>query len=305
MKHVEFITRITEAIATILTVCFEMFAKNKQDETTSQETQTDVNLDEIITNNKVIGGYYPNWMKGGIKLTDVAKYYNLIYIFHAIPDGKGGVIFDIPYEGFFNDVQLCRTRGCKILLTLGGANAGFNIQTRQESTLLLESLKRLITYIRGVDGVDLNNFEGSIVPDENEMVYIARSLKTTYGSKFMITCPPAPWRDSDLYLCKKLLDNNVLDYAAPQWYDGPGLTLESNILYQLNRWVSMFGEKNIVIGLGVGEGQNYMNIQQAKNITEKIIVLYPEIKGVFQWHAINDAITSYQFANAMKLLFNK
>lgn len=304
MNKLQFIATITEAITSILLACFDLFKPTEKD---TKDAATSTEEIDIANNNDnyIVGGYYPNWIQPAPKLSEISNTYNLLYIFHAVPDEKGGVQFNIPYNNFFQDVQLTRTQGRKVLLTVGGANAGFNLNTRQQSTLFLESVKRLITYIGGVDGIDFNNFEGHITPNGDEMVYIARNLKTTYGQKFMITCPPAPWRDSDLYMCKQLLDNNLLDYAAPQWYDGPGLTLESNILFQLNRWVSMLGENNVVVGLGVAPGQNYMNIEQAKSIITKILTLYPNIRGVFQWQAIHDSSNAYQFANVIGNLINK
>lgn len=304
MKREQLITTIATAIATIIAACIELFTtKDTPTQEQDPETGNDSPQSTPDTNSKIIAGYYPNWIQPAPKLSQISTNYNLLYIFHAVPDGLGGVRFDPPYEGFFFDIQVTRKQGTKVLLTVGGANAGFQLTTRQQSTLFLESLKSLLSLLGQLDGIDFNNFEGGIVPNATEMIYIAKQLKNTYGQQFMITCPPAPWREEDLYMCKQLADNNLLDYAAPQWYDGPGLTQESNILYQLNNWVSALGQKKVVLGLGIAPGANYMTIEQAQSTVTKVLSLYPDIRGAFQWQAINDANNQYQFANTMKSLF--
>ena len=60
--------------------------------------------DDDNNNDKVIGGYWSNWVLSSIRIRDVHKNYNLIYLFYARPIGgapgtTGEIYFDQTDDG--------------------------------------------------------------------------------------------------------------------------------------------------------------------------------------------------------------
>ena len=47
---------------------------------------------------------------------------------------------------------------------------------------------------------------------------------------FLVTTPPAPWSSVDRTFCADMLAAGALDYAAPQYYDGPGLATPAYVI---------------------------------------------------------------------------
>lgn len=248
---------------------------------------------------KVIGGYYPNWVSNPIRPQDLDPAYNLVYIFHAVPGrSPGTAIFREPYAGFDSDVQVARQQGRKMVLSFGGANAGESFDSRSVSDRFLQSITSIIDNIGGVDGLDWNNFEGGVIPSTTEMIYISQRLKQIYPG-FLITAPPAPWRAADRDFAQAMNRAGVLDYIAPQWYDGPGLTNVGTILNQLDIWTHLVGQEKVVVGLGVRDGANYMSSSEARSAMQQILGRYPNIRGAFQWEVDYDMKNGRGFARSV------
>jgi hypothetical protein len=134
---------------------------------------------------KILGCYFTGW-DTSYKITQVPSDFNLIYLFHCKPvggqGGDGSFMFEFTGDVTAEQVQTCRSRGQRVILTVGGAGAGFAWDTRAKSQNFVASYKRIVDSLGGVDGIDFNNFEGSIIHSGNysvvsgEMIWIAQQL---------------------------------------------------------------------------------------------------------------------------------
>src|SRR6476619_2285833 len=188
---------------------------------------------------QVLGCYYTAWDTGTFKTTDIPAEIIVIYLFHCKPAGTavngtwnnvgdGSFMFEYGNDVTRDHVQTCRARGQKVMLTVGGAGAGYAWDNRDKSTNFVKSFKTLADQFGGVDGIDFNNYEAGIVTADNfaavsgEMVWISQQLKAAYGDNFAVTSPPQPNDTLQLSLMKALKDAGVLTYAGPQFYDWSG-----------------------------------------------------------------------------------
>jgi len=282
---------------------------------------------------KVLACYYTGWATGTYKITDVPMDFNVIYLFHCKPNGtpvngnynnvgNGSFFFEFYDEVPAAAIQQCRNRGQKVILTLGGAAAGFTFDTRTKSDNLLASLRTpstgIIARLGGVDGIDFNNFEagmlnaGNIAAVRTEMVYIASQLRSTYGSDFAITSPPgaintggAPVNDIamassyDLDLMGALADAGVLTYAAPQYYDWSFYNQPGSISGINQQWVARLGATRTAVGLSA----NYSNgpsLADCIREWDAIKARYPTIRGMFCWNAQTNLSGGNQWGSTMK-----
>lgn len=174
--------------------------------------------------------------------------YNLIFLFHATPSGTEGAVVYNPPISFFADtlnqeIAICRSRGQKIILTVGGANAAVSIDTPTRAANFVASIKAINVQLGGsgttnvIDGIDFNNYETII--SANQATYMgdaALALRAYYGDDFIFTSPPAvfgrtaggqAWNDR--WLLARLYSRDAIDLFSPQYYDGPGNPLVSTI----------------------------------------------------------------------------
>ena len=250
---------------------------------------------------KVLGCYYTTWDTGAYKLTDVPTEFNVIYLFHCKPAGSpvngnwnnagdGTFMFEHASDVTREQVQACRARGQKVILTVGGANAGYAWDNRDKSTNFVKSFKTLAEQFGGVDGIDFNNYEAGIVTERNfsavsaEMVWIAQQLKATYGDNFAVTSPPQPNDTLQQSLMKALKDAGVLTYAAPQFYDWNGFNAAGYISNAIATWAALVGESHLTVGLSA----NYSNgpsLDDCAREWSAIKAANPGIRGTFCWSA--------------------
>ncbi len=121
-----------------------------------------------------------------------------------------------------------------------------------------------------------------------------------FGSGFGITSPPAPWSDRDKQFCKAMINGGAMDYAAPQYYDGPGLANPDYIVSNVEEWirdVAAGDAKKIVVGFGMENLPNYSTIDQIKTAWNRIETAHPDIRGAFLWQHKTDSDRGWAFAN--------
>lgn len=265
---------------------------------------------------KILACYYTTWDTGTYKLTDVPLEFNVIYLFHAKPDGRpvngsynnvgnGSFFFehydDIPAEV----IQTCRERGQRVILTVGGAHAGFAFDTRSKSENFVASVKTMYSRLGGFDGIDFNNYEATIVSASNvgqvtdEMIWIALQLKATYGSDFAITSPPQPNSPEQQQMMAAMAKAGALDYAAPQYYDWDGFNAPGFISNRTDNWVDLVGAKKTMVGLSA----NYSNGPSMEDCLREWNVLsrkHPDIRGAFCWSAQTQLAGGNAWARTMK-----
>lgn len=264
--------------------------------------------------NAVIGGYYPDWTPSPPRIRDVAPNYNLIYLFSALPVGgspgaTGAVSFTPPGDvagaatNLVADIQYARkVQGRKIILTVGGAGNSMSFPNRTNSQNFVNSIVSISEQLGGIDGIDWDTYEGSQVPDTSEMIWISLELKSLFPG-FIISSAPAPWsvppNFPDLTFCKAMVEAGALDYAAPQYYDGPNLAEPSYVVGSVATWVAALGADHVVVGLGINDATNYMSPAQALTTWNQVLKATPHIRGAFDWEIFTDQAQGWPFAQTI------
>ncbi|MEJ7928886.1 hypothetical protein WG922_02775 [Ramlibacter sp. AN1015] len=251
---------------------------------------------------KILGCYYTTWDTGTYKITDVPDAFNLIFLFHSKPNGaavngsfnnvgNGSFMFEHYSAVSAEQIQVCRRRGQRVILTVGGAHAGYAWDTRTKSHNFVESFKTMYARLGGVDGIDFNNYEATILNQSNigavstEMIWIASQLKGMYGSSFAVTSPPQPNSPEQQALMAAMAKAGVLDCAGPQFYDWSGFNAPGYIEGRMDNWVELLGGPSRAL---VGLSANYSNgpsmadcIREWNAVKRK----YPSVRGAFCWSA--------------------
>ncbi len=245
---------------------------------------------------QVLGCYYTAWEAGTYKITDVPTDFNVIYLFHCKPNGlgnnqgDGGVVFEHFGDVTAEQVQACRSRGQKVILTVGGAGQGYAWDDRTKATNLVDSFRAIAERLGGVDGIDYNNFEGHIIHDGNvevvgaEMVWAAQQLKAAFGEGFAVTSPPQPNDPVQRRLMQILRDGGVLTYAAPQYYDWSGFNEPGYIKNSIDAWTSLLGDQHVAVGMAA----NYWNGPSMDDCIREwnaVKAAHPNVRGMFCWSA--------------------
>jgi hypothetical protein len=191
-------------------------------------------------------------------------------------------------------------------LSCGGAGNGINFAGRTESTRFVDAIVRINSELGGtltspvLDGVDFNTFEADATPNATEYLWISYELRRRFGSGFGITSPPAPWSDRDKQFCRAMISGGAMDYAAPQYYDGPGLANPDYIVSNVEEWIRDVAggdAKKIVVGFGMENLPNYSTIEQIKAAWNRIEAAHPDIRGAFLWQHKTDSDRGWAFAN--------
>lgn len=244
---------------------------------------------------------------GGTRITAVPLTYNQIYLFHAVPSGNGGISFGYTNSVTAAEIDTVQKRGQRVVLTFGGANAGFNFQTRAQSQNFVDGFKRIYDQLGGVDGLDFNNFEARIGSNVTEMTWIAQQLKAAYGSNFSISAPPAPdagWAPQDRVLCKAMLASGAMDYAGPQFYDSEGYKNGNTIIAYMEEWIRDVAggdASKMVVGYSANYGAG-PTLATCQSSWKTLVAKYPKLRGVFTWSAQDDASGGWNWSKAMQPL---
>ncbi len=262
-------------------------------------------------NGKVVGVYYPNWTPAPPRIRNLDANYNLVYLFAATPVGgapgtTGAVTFTPPGDGLgaasnlVADIQYARkTQGRKIMLSVGGAGNGMSFPNRGKSQAFVNSIVAIYNQLGGFDGLDWNTFEGSQAPDTSEMIWISLQLKQRFPG-FIISAPPAPWNPVDKVFCQAMVNAGAMDYAAPQYYDGPGLADPTYVVANVAEWVALLGASHVVIGFGINpSAANYMTPANAITIWNQVRAASPTIHGGFDWEISTDLAQGFPFAHGV------
>ncbi|MFL6678928.1 MAG: hypothetical protein ACJ8IK_11345, partial [Burkholderiaceae bacterium] len=163
----------------------------------------------------------------------------------------------------------------------------------------VDSIVAIYNQLGGFDGLDWNTFEGSQAPDTSEMIWISLQLKQRFPG-FLISAPPAPWNPVDKAFCQAMVQAGAMDYAAPQYYDGPGLAVPSYVVGNVQEWVNLLGAAHVVVGFGINPGAaNYMTPADAISIWKQVVAATPAIHGGFDWETNTDAAQGFPFAHGV------
>jgi chitinase len=248
---------------------------------------------------KILACYYTAFATGGYRISDVPAEFNVVYLFHAKPNGDGSFRFEHYGEVPAADIQACRQRGQKVILTVGGAGAGFNFSNRGQSQNFIASFQEMHSRLGGLDGCDFNNFEANVGSSPEEMIWISQQLKALYGADFAITAPPQPNSAEDRAMLKAMSDAGVLSWAAPQFYDWSGFNEPGFIANRTRDWVNDLGAEKVVLGLGA----NYSNgpsLQDCVREWDAVKIAHPNIRGMFCWSAQHNLQGGNVWGSTMK-----
>jgi chitinase len=282
---------------------------------------------------KVLACYFVTWLYGSYLITDVPLDFNVIYIFTAVPAGTipaGGNRNNLGDGSFFmpdagapqisaTNVQICRNRGQKVILTVGGAGAGYNFNTRTKSNNFITSFQTMATALGGVDGIDFNNFEAGITTGQTmstittEMNYIATQLRSIYGANFAITCPPGAsvygtvppggtiFAPNDATIINALNTAGLLTYAAPQFYDFSGFKTAGTVATFISQYVANIGATKTLVGLSANyDFANALTLAECLREYDAIKAASPTIRGAFCWNAQTNLDGGNQWGSSMK-----
>ena len=259
---------------------------------------------------RVLAGYYPAWHPSPARLRDIDPRYNLLYLFAARPVGgapgtTGAVYWTPPGDGrgaashFRQDLHHVRTvQGRKVMLSVGGDGNGMRFPDRARARAFLASIVALHTALGGFDGLDWNTFQAGQAPDTSQMVWISLELKRRYPG-FLISAPPAPWNAIDQRFCRAMLDAGALDYAAPQYYDGPNLADPDYVLANVEQWVALLGASHVVVGFGINSAANFMSEKQVVATWTALRRRHPDLRGAFHWELDADERQGWPFARKL------
>jgi chitinase len=259
---------------------------------------------------RVMSTCYATWDTGAYKLTDIPMDFNVINVFHAKPDGapnggswnnvgNGAFMFEHYGEVPVSDIQACRSRGQKVLLTVGGAQAGFNFDTRSKSSNFVASYREMYERLGGFDGCEFNNFEANIGSSASELIWIGEQLKGLYGAGFAITAPPQPNSHEDLAMMKAMADSGVLTWASPQFYDWAGFNDIGFISNRMRDWVAALGADKVLVGLS----SNYSNgpsLADCIREWDAVKSAHANIRGMFSWNAQLNMAGGNHWGSTMK-----
>ena len=274
---------------------------------------------------QILATYFTAW-DTDYPITDVPLDFNVIYLFQARPQGPlridpvgGYETYNNTGDGSFympnmgepqisaDKIQQVRARGQKVLLTVGGASAGYNFDTRAKSQNFVKSFMSMYSALGGVDGIDFNNFEAGIGSTPSEMVWICQQLIAQYGPGFAVTCPPSPngnYAPQDRTLTAALSAAGVLTYAAPQYYDYSGFKPANVVKNFTDEWVAHLGDASkVVVGLSANyDYDNALTLAECIREWKAIKAAHPTIRGMFCWNAQNDMSGGNQWGSTMKTL---
>lgn len=256
---------------------------------------------------RILAGYYPAWYDAPARLRDIDPHYGLIYLFSARPVGgapgtTGAVYWKPPGDGrgaathFNADLQYARkVQGRKVILSVGGDGNGMSFPDRAKSRAFIASIVALHRQFGGFDGLDWNTFQANQRPDTPEMIWISLELKRIFPG-FIISAPPAPWSAIDQRFCQDMLRAGALDYAAPQYYDGPNLADPAYVITNVDQWVALLGAPHVVVGFGTNSAANFMSDAQAASTWRAVQQRHPQLRGAFNWELVTDERQGWAFA---------
>jgi chitinase len=175
---------------------------------------------------------------------------------------------------------------------------------RTKSQTFVDSIVSIYNDLGGFDGLDWNTFEGVQVPATGEMIWISQTLKQRFPG-FIITAPPAPSSRDDKDLCSAMVQAGALDYAAPQYYDGPNLADQAYIVNSVDEWSSLLGEDHVMVGFSVWTQSNYMSASAAASTWSQVKSKHANLRGGFDWGLHLDRDQGWPFAKTVAPLIRQ
>jgi hypothetical protein len=230
----------------------------------------------------------------------------------ATKDNYGDGTFVMPNMGeahMSNDKLLAaHNRGVRLVLSLGGAGAGFNIDTDARRQKLLDSIVLMVSQLSAgsgvgniISGISWNTFEAYLrgvyasnpancTANTANMVWISQQLAALYGPNFSFHMPPSSsfsYSPYDIIVARAMKASGLPFIAAPQNYDDDYSTKTPGVVSTNNKqWAADIGQDATMIGLACGFKGSYaraMTLPFMQTELDNYLAAYPNIRGFFLW----------------------
>lgn len=185
-----------------------------------------------------LSGYwqnFPNPAQTPLRLTDIPAGYKVVNIAFGDMNSDGSVSFTLqgpPYDTMQNgndifkeDIKAIKANGVKVILSLGGQNGYFSVNSTDAENNFVNSLSQLIsTY--GFDGLDYDFESGLSLANEDFLVDATQKLKQAFkaqGKTLYFSSAPETvdvyWATFSYGKYDKLIQNKLLDKVQVQMYN--------------------------------------------------------------------------------------
>jgi chitinase len=159
---------------------------------------------------KLLGGYWHNFSNaaGVVPLADIPDAYDVVNIAFAVPapgstsDIRLTLVDPISEIDFANGIRVLQKRGKKVLLSIGGADATVQLESREDTALFVTSVAGLVEKY-GFDGIDIDFENQSLYLTEGDcnllqpvsgvvinLITALRSLHSRFEPDFAVSLAP-------------------------------------------------------------------------------------------------------------------
>ncbi len=161
---------------------------------------------------KILVGYWHNFNNGSTtpRLGEVSGDWDVICVAFAEPKGSSSSDMQFsPFslyggnkQAFISEVALLQSKGQKVLISIGGANARVELNDAQETNEFVSSMTSIInTY--GFDGLDIDlegsslalsngdtDFRNPTTPKINNLIAATKAIRNNVGDGFILSMAP-------------------------------------------------------------------------------------------------------------------
>ncbi|KAJ5819509.1 chitinase 2 [Penicillium riverlandense] len=203
-------------------------------------------------------------------------------------------------------IEICKTNGVKVILSLGGASGAYSLSSREEAETIGQNLweaygntsRRAVPRPFGNTFLDGWDFDIEASPGNKYYQYLIDKLRRNFASDpintyYITGAPQCPIPEPHMQM---MITNSEFDYLWVQFYNNPQCSVNGVINY--DGWVSNIANtssKNarFFIGIpasplaatGTSSGtQYYLNPSDLAELVKKYID-YPTFGGVMIWSA--------------------
>jgi len=286
----------------------------------------------------ILTGYWQNFDNGAtcLKISDVPTTYNLIAVaFADASTTPGKVTFTLDStlssrlggytkQQFINDIAAAKTRGQKVIISVGGELGSVRVSDATSATNFANSVYDLMVEY-GFDGVDIDLENGV---SAQYMGSALRQLSAKAGKSLIIAMAPQTldMQNPQREYFKLALDiKDILTVCNMQYYNSGSMLGQDGGVYSQSTVDFLTALADIQlqnglrpdqVGLGLpaspkGAGGGYVDpsvVNSALNTLAKgtpsggryvPVEKYPTIRGAMNWSINWDAANGYKFANTV------
>ncbi|KAK1284364.1 Receptor-like protein kinase FERONIA [Acorus calamus] len=217
--------------------------------------------------------------------------------------------------GVSADVRTCQSMGIKVMLSLGGGESGYSLNSTADARSLADYIWN--NYLGGsssnrplgaavLDGVDFDIVSGS--PAHYDELARFLSAHSTSGRKvYLSAAPQCPYPDEFL---GPALATGLFDYVWVQFFNNPSCDYEgsgsvSNLVNSWKQWTTSVRAGKIFVGLPASTaaaGSGYIPLGTLTSQVLPVVNESPTYGGIMLWNRYEDGITGYSSAvNKVKL----